>query len=241
MWTREQIKANAKIVMAKNYWMMMGVSALYAVISGIFSGVSSSTSSYFERSSEYMPVEIALMIAAVVLVLSFAGIIFNIFVGNPLEIGKDRFYMCTRLQQTPFGELFCAFKSGKGFYLNIVKTQFLRKLYISLWSLLFIIPGIIKTYEYYMVPYILAENPNISSARAFELSKIMTNGEKWNIFVLELSFIGWQLLGMMACCIGTYFVIPYVDSTFAELYEAMRAKVFDMGVTDENELCNFWL
>ena len=116
----------------------------------------------------------------------------------------------------------------------------MRELYIFLWALLFIIPGIVKSYEYYMVPYILAENPNISSARAFELSRIMTNGEKWNIFVLELSFMGWQILGMLACCIGTYFVLPYMDSTFAELYEAMRAKVFDMGVTGEDELCNFW-
>ena len=224
MWTREQIKTNAKAVMAKNYWMMVGVSAVYSILAGIFSSASSGASSYL----------------VIVIGISIVGIIFNIFVGNPLEVGKDRFYMCSRLQQTPFGELFCAFRSGQGYYMNIVKTQFLRRLYTALWSLLFIIPGIIKSYEYYMVPYILAENPNISSARAFELSKMMTNGEKLNIFVLELSFLGWQLLGILACCIGNYFVTPYLEASFAELYEAMRAKVYDMGVTDENELCNFW-
>ena len=240
MWTREQIKANAKIVMAKNYWMMMGVSALYSVLAGMFSSASSGVSSYLSESSYYIPTEVVLMIAGFVIVLSIVSILFSIFVSGPLEVGKDRFYMCSRLQQTPFGELFCAFKSGKGYYMNIVKTQFLRRLYTALWSLLLIVPGIVKSYEYYMVPYILAENPNISSARAFELSKIMTNGEKWNIFVLELSFIGWQFLGMIACCIGTYFVLPYMDSTFAELYEAMRAKAFDMGATSEDELCNFY-
>ncbi len=240
MWTREQVKTNAKAVMAKYYWMMIGVSALYSVLAGMFSSSSSGFSSYLENSSDSMPAEVIIILAFIVLAVSVVGIIFNIFVVNPLEVGKDRFYMCSRLQQAAFGELFCAFKSGKGYYLNIVKTQFLRRLYTGLWSLLFIIPGIVKSYEYYMVPYILAENPNISSARAFELSRIMTNGEKWNIFVLELSFMGWQILGMLACCIGTYFVLPYMDSTFAELYEAMRAKVFDMGVTGEDELCNFW-
>lgn len=240
MWTRQQVKTNAKAVMAKHYWMMMGVSALYSVLAGIFSSSSSGFSSYLENNMNNIPPEVIIVIAFIVLAVSAAGIVFNIFVTNPLEVGKDRFYMCSRLQQAAFGELFCAFKSGKGYYLNIVKTQFLRRLYTALWSLLFIVPGIIKSYEYYMVPYILAENPNISSARAFELSRIMTNGEKWNIFVLELSFMGWQILGMLACCIGTYFVLPYMDSTFAELYEAMRAKVFDMGVTGEDELCNFW-
>ena len=240
MWTREQIKSNAKAVMAKNYWMMVGVSAVYAVLAGFFSSASSGTSTYLENGGYYMSTEALLFLSVIVLGLSVVGIVFNIFVANPLEVGKDRFYMCSRLQQTPFSELFCAFRSGQGYYMNIVKTQFLRRLYTALWSLLFIIPGIIKSYEYYMVPYILAENPNISSARAFELSKIMTNGEKWNIFVLELSFLGWQLLGILACCIGSYFVTPYLDATFAELYEAMRAKVYDMGVTDESELCNFW-
>ncbi len=240
MWTREQIKTNAKAVMAKNYWMMVGVSAVYSILAGIFSSASSGASSYLENGMDYMPVEVVLIVSVIVIGISIVGIIFYIFVGNPLEVGKDRFYMCSRLQQTPFGELFCAFRSGQGYYMNIVKTQFLRRLYTALWSLLFIIPGIIKSYEYYMVPYILAENPNISSARAFELSKMMTNGEKLNIFVLELSFLGWQLLGILACCIGNYFVTPYLEASFAELYEAMRAKVYDMGVTDENELCNFW-
>ena len=168
MWTREQIKTNAKAVMAKNYWMMVGVSAVYSILAGIFSSASSGASSYLENGMDYMPVEVVLIVSVIVIGISIVGIIFNIFVGNPLEVGKDRFYMCSRLQQTPFGELFCAFRSGQGYYMNIVKTQFLRRLYTALWSLLFIIPGIIKSYEYYMVPYILAETPNISSARAFE-------------------------------------------------------------------------
>lgn len=100
---------------------------------------------------------------------------------------------------TKFSELFFPFSKAKNFYLNIVKTQFLRSLFTVLWTLLLIVPGIVKSYEYRMIPYILAENPSISSKRAFELSKKMTDGEKMNIFVLDLSFIGWSLLGLLAC------------------------------------------
>ena len=93
---------------------------------------------------------------------------------------------------------------------------------VFLWSLLFIIPGIIKSYEYCMIPYILAENPEIEMDRAFEISRKMTKGEKWKIFVLGLSFIGWYLLGLLCCCVGTIFVDPYSEATYAELYQVMR-------------------
>ena len=92
MWTREQVKTNAKAVMAKYYWMMIGVSALYSVLAGMFSSSSSGFSSYLENSSDSMPAEVIIILAFIVLAVSVVGIIFNIFVVNPLEVGKDRFY-----------------------------------------------------------------------------------------------------------------------------------------------------
>ena len=73
-----------------------------------------------------------------------------------------------------------------------------------------------------MVPYILAENPDMKAREALRLSKEMMDGQKWNAFVLGLSFIGWQLLGTLLYGIGTFFVQPYVDATFAELYAVLR-------------------
>ena len=99
MWTREQIKTNAKAVMAKNYWMMVGVSAVYSILAGIFSSASSGASSYLENGMDYMPVEVVLIVSVIVIGISIVGIIFNIFVGNPLEVGKDRFYMCSRSEE----------------------------------------------------------------------------------------------------------------------------------------------
>ena len=133
------------------------------------------------------------------------------FVVGPITVGKNRYFMEHRAFGSKFERLFWAFRSGR--YLNVVKIMFWREVKIFLWSLLFVIPGIIKSYEYCMVPYILAENPQISCERAFELSKQMTKGEKWKIFVLGLSFIGWVIVGMLCCCVGQFFVQPYIEAT----------------------------
>ena len=100
---------------------------------------------------------------------------------------------------------------------------------LTLASILLSIPYIIKTYSYRMTPWILADNPAIGYRRALQLSKVMTRGHKWNIFVLDLSFIGWYLLGFLACCIGTIFVIPYVYAVQAELFAVLRTESVASG------------
>ena len=118
-----------------------------------------------------------------------------------------------------------AFKKGN--YWGIVKSMFLRGLFTFLWSLLLIIPGIIKSYAYRMVPYIMADNPQMEATDAITLSRKMMDGEKWKAFVLDLSFIGWYLLGMLACGIGMLFVNPYYFSTAAQLYLVVRDKAIN--------------
>lgn len=100
---------------------------------------------------------------------------------------------------------------------------------LTLASILLSIPYIIKTYSYRMTPWILADNPAIGYRRALQLSMTMTRGHKWNIFVLDLSFIGWYLLGFLACCIGTIFVIPYVYAVQAELFAVLRSESVASG------------
>lgn len=110
---------------------------------------------------------------------------------------------------------------------------------VTLLALVLMFPGIIKTYEYSMILYLVAENPNLETKRYFALSKAMTDGEKMSIFVLGLSFIGWELLGLLACGVGTWFVVPYVRATHAELYALLRAKAFSLGFSDSAELPDF--
>jgi hypothetical protein len=91
-----------------------------------------------------------------------------------------------------------------------------------LWTLLFIIPGIVKAYEYRMIPYILAENPHMSRKEVFAASKSMMMGNKWKAFVLDLSFLGWHILSVFTVGIlELFYVAPYVYATNAALYEAL--------------------
>ena len=172
---------------------------------------------------------------AIGLVIAFG---WSAFVAGPIIVGKNRYFMEHRAFGSKFEKIFWAFRKGR--YMNVVKIMFWREIKIFLWSLLFIIPGIIKAYEYSMVPYILAENPQISCERAFELSKKMTKGEKWKIFVLDLSFIGWWIVGALCCCIGGIFVQPYYEATLAELYQVMREKAHGLGFSNYSELYGFY-
>ena len=102
-------------------------------------------------------------------------------------------------------------------------AMFLRELFLCLWSMLRIVPGVIKRYSYRMVPYILADDPIIGAGDAITLSRKMMNGHKWNTFVLDLSFIGWDLLSILTMgLLGVFYVNPYQFSTDAELYQVLK-------------------
>ena len=119
-------------------------------------------------------------------------------------------------------DLTFAFKNQ---YINVVKAMFITDIIIALWSLLFLIPGIYKSYQYRMVPYLLADNPELSAREAMDISKAMMEGEKMAAFVLDLSFIPWQLLSAITLgIVGIIWVNPYVEATNAELYTAVSQK-----------------
>ena len=161
----------------------------------------------------------------VIVVLVVVGIIFAIallltaFVFNPLGVGCARFFVKDLNEPATLNELTYAFDHS---YMNVVKIMFMKQLKTFAWTLLFIVPGIIKAYEYRMIPYIVAENPEISYDDAFATTKRMMDGNKWNSFVLDLSFILWNLLS--ACTLGllsVFFVGPYIRLTDAALYEKL--------------------
>lgn len=115
----------------------------------------------------------------------------------------------------------------KGFN-NFVKTflaGLLQQLYISLWTLLFIIPGIVKTYSYAMTYYILNDHPELSANEAITKSREMMDGHKWDLFVLQLSFLGWDLLGMLTFGIlNVLYVNPYRQYAMAEFYNSIKGE-----------------
>ena len=112
----------------------------------------------------------------------------------------------------------------------------MKRLFVGLWSLLFFIPGIIKSYEYFMVEYILAENPNMDYKRALEISSLTTEGEKWQLFLLSLSFIGWILLSVLSCLIlWVVYVNPYINHTMAGAYLRLKEKAINSGIASAEE------
>ncbi len=142
--------------------------------------------------------------------------------------GGNRFFIMNQTEQPSAKTLGYAFTSGN--VGNVIVTMFLMDLYIFLWSLLLVIPGIVKMYEYMMVPYILAENPGMERAEVFMISKRMMDGHKWDAFVLQLSFIGWHLLSAMTWGIfGIFYTEPYYQATMAELYTWNREYAFQNG------------
>ena len=115
------------------------------------------------------------------------------------------------------------FKIAKTGYWHKVWGIFLMGVFIALWSLLFVIPGIIKTFSYAMTPYILEEHPELTANEAIDHSRAMMKGHKFDLFWLYLSFIGWGILCIFTLGIGLLWLVPYMQTAQASFYEDVKA------------------
>ena len=153
------------------------------------------------------------------LVPLFGGIVSTFLVTAPLSLGEAFVYLkVSHYKNVSVKDLF----EGYNDLWSIIKVQFFSLLFIGLWSLLFIIPGIIKGFSYSMAYYILAENKGMGALEAIRRSKEMMNGHKMEFFVLSLSFIGWYLLVAVTFGIASIWVIPYVSTTMANFYNEIK-------------------
>lgn len=240
MWNRIDLKVRGKLSFTRNYWSAVVAALVMAIFTGgSYSRYGSKAADTYDSFHDYgsfhmsgsesmMFAMFALMAAAVAGIISLLFIIVKIFVGNLLLVGGSRFFIENQTGNPGVGVIGSTFQGGQ--YMNIVVTMFLKGLFIGLWSLLFVVPGIIKHYEYLMIPYILAENPGMSRQEAFAISKRMMMGQKWNVFVLDLSFLGWRLLeGITFGIVGVFYVEPYYQATMAELYAFNRNMAYQQG------------
>lgn len=264
MWTRAELKSNAKAVLKSSYW--------ESVVAYIVCGA------------------ISIGIALVASFVPFGGIAGTIFLSLPLSVGLNFFFMQNQVAPSTMQNIFYPFKSER--YMKIVSAMAWMYLFIFLWSLIpvagffillakglalyipyifsdfnfgyyydflpnmpalssdwiiaLIVSGVIyiagtiivyiKTLSYSMTAYIMTDNPYIGYDRALKLSIAMTHGHKWNMFVLALSFIGWGLLAVLTLGIGFLFLAPYVASTNAQLYVKLRDNAINCGITSPQEL-----
>ena len=163
---------------------------------------------------------VIVMIAGIFGAILAVSFVLQILLINPLKVGCNRFFAENSSAPAQIGEIGYGFRSGYG---RVVDTMLRTDIYTLLWSLLFVIPGIIKSYSYRMVPYILAEEPEMSGKEAIDRSRHMMNGNKWRAFVLDLSWILWILFGVVTLGFGLiFYVSPYMLATDAELYHALK-------------------
>ena len=219
MWNRQQVKEQAKQIMKRNYWKMFVVTLLAGTLSGEKTTIIEKVQDFASNNLSY---DAQPIFYSFISVASILGILYTIFIGNVIVVGKNGYFIKNHDENSELSEIFSGFK---GNYFNVVKIMFLMDLKTLLWLFLFIVPGVIKAYEYSMIPYLLAENPNLSASQAFSLSKQMTTGQKMDLFVLDLSFLGWIILGALCCGIGLLFVQPYPEATKAEVYLILKQRI----------------
>lgn len=227
MWTNSDLKIRAKANLKRNYWGAVLGGVLLSIASSLSSSLSSFITNIQNSGVAGLGEEQIMALVAVLLVVSFVGAIIGIalqiLVFDPLIVGLDRYFVTCQTQEKTDMKLFgFGFKNSYG---NIVLAMFLQRLFITLWSLLCVIPGIYKSYQWMLVPYILAENPGMKAADARRKSAELMDGNKWKAFVLELSFLGWILLSLCTCGIlAVFYVTPYKQLTYAEFYTAVKAE-----------------
>lgn len=166
---------------------------------------------------------IVFIVLFIIFLFGMAAVLaFEIFLGFPVIVGAGRFMLKSVDGRAEVREVAYAFDHS---YKNVVKTMFHTQLSIFLWSMLLVIPGIYKQYQYRMVEYILAEHPDMYYKEAMQLSRNMMEGEKWNAFVLDLSFILWKVGSIITCgMLYVLFVAPYQYLTNAALYRKLCTK-----------------
>lgn len=228
MWNRKELKAKGKAAFKANYWKCVIVALIFAILlgGGAAAGKNHTDDATGDSQASLMeelqkaPKEVIGVLAGALVGFSLIACAVDLLVVNPLKVGCKRFFLVNTERPADLSEMGFGFKNGYG---NMVAAMFLRNLFTALWSLLFVIPGIIMSYAYRMVPYILAENPGMSGMEAIRRSKEMMKGHKWNTFVLDLSFIGWLLLAVITADIaGILWTNPYMEATDAELYKAIK-------------------
>lgn len=160
-----------------------------------------------------------LLISLILVVLQFIpmlGTVITLIVTGPFTLSLAFIALqVSRYDQIELEDMAWGFKN----FGNAIGLFFWQALWVFLWSLLFLIPGIVKAYSYRLAFYILADNPDIGVREALNESKRLTDGFKWDLFVLDLSFLGWAILANLTFGIGYFWLTPYMEITLANAYK----------------------
>jgi len=228
---RIQIKEAAKYKFRQRYGMCVGAALLIVLLAGdrIIDGI---------RYSFEMPDEALQVFLPPIISFGFVITMVRLFVGAPLRVGNAHFNRCIFNDwDTSVSDMFRRSFDDYGRNLGGILWMYL---FIFLWSLLFVIPGIVKSYAYFAAPYILSEFPAVKPTDAIRLSMRMTDGYKAELFLLDLSFLGWNILsGLTLGLLGILYVNPYYDAARAGYYEVVKANALRSGAVSWWELTGY--
>lgn len=153
-------------------------------------------------------------------IYSLVTVIGTLVLCGPLGLGMALFIL--EIIRNKKGDFATGFK-GFSLFLPSFVASLLQFIFIFLWSLLFIIPGIVAGYGYSMTYFILADNPSLSGSEAIKKSKEMMKGHKWELFCLHFSFFWWYVLAVITLGIACIYIAPYLDATVANYYEKLKS------------------
>ncbi|MBQ8815551.1 MAG: DUF975 family protein [Lachnospiraceae bacterium] len=183
----------------------------------------------------YFPVLSGVLIGVVSLIVVIGLIVGALYfiLGSVIEVGYSRFNLelvdpVDQQKNPDMGVVFGYFSRWK----TTAVAKLLQSVYIFLWSLLLIIPGIVASYSYAMTKYILAERPELTASEAIQLSKEMMYGNRWRLFCLQFSFIGWAILSALTLGIGNLWLNPYTEAATAAFYREISGTWY-VGKTEE--------
>lgn len=210
-------REEARFSLSGKWGIAVLVSFLAALLGGLATGNSGGNSNIDAEQMQQLP---EIVRTYLLFAMSIAGILgfARLILGGAVQLGYCRFLLNLHDgREVAVKDLFSQFdRFGEGLCLNL-----LRGIFTALWTLLFIIPGIVAAYSYSMSGFIMLENPSMGAMEALRASKEMMRGHKMELFLLELSFIGWALLAVLTLGIGSLWLVPYQNAAVAAFYRGI--------------------
>ena len=213
--TSSELRAMARRNLEGTWGISVGVALVAALLGGLIVGTGSNINFNFnEDTVRNLPPIFWTVLLPLVSLAGLLGIV-SFILGGTVELGYAKFLLKQYdRKELQFSDLFSQFERfGTGF-----AQKFLRTLYTCLWALLLVIPGIVKGLSYAMTPFILEEHPEMTASEAIKASMKLMDGHKMDLFILGLTFIGWEILACLTMGIGFLFLNPYMNAAYAAFY-----------------------
>jgi len=219
------IRARARENLRGNWGVSVGA-AFVAAIFGALVVSSGNVIQATQKITEVISPRIAAILGMLVSAISAISIV-KLVLGGVVQLGYARFLLNQHDgRKFEVKDLFSQFDRFTVGFLQL----FLRNLFITLWCLLLVIPGIIKAFSYAMTPFILTDHPELTAKQAIRRSMELMDGHKWELFVLGLTFFGWEILNALTLGIGSFWLNPYRNAAYAAFYREITTQKRDTYV-----------